>query len=474
MNSLGFNFQTLRQLGWFLCHPNGLLKDHYVIYGLPDIIECPWIIGEDFHQVAILFDPIGEGPCQMAEGPVTFNSFLSSDLIVVQHKEVLQFSKATFNFPTESVQIDDPLHRKPRVVCDQNMYFLRVFASVRSKENNEFQGYTAVLELTFEVVGFNGIDFPIRSYNSYWLYFVPVMFFDEGNELVLLHEAADFLYRMIDLDVPIGLDFTDNGETLGVQSLDQVGRMGIPGIENDGGKTDILFYGILDEILGQLDFASKTMQGLLIKLLLFLVESEINGKGFGLRGKGRRDEDVANGLFPQDAAVLIPRAFRFLGVYLGTGGIIDNQNTVRCRSGCRLSFNKSDSLIIELFVIPLGFRKEVLQPLVIAGSGFGDDFHIGAFHVFEQNTDVKAEIEELALRKKTGESPKKLVDESTVGVEDMHDLCSSAGSDRLFQLPTIQRTRVFFYGTNRLKASNECKLRNSELTFMDLFEMPIF
>ena len=125
-------------------------------------------------------------------------------------------------------------------------------------------------------------------------------------------------------------------------------------------------------------------------------------------------------------------------------------------------------------MIPLGFRKEVLQPLVFAGSGFGHDFYICALHVFEQNTDVKAEIEELALRKKTGESPKKLVDESTVGVEDMHDLCSSAGSDGLFQLPTIQRTRVFFYGINRLKASNECKLRNSELTFMDFFEMPIF
>ena len=474
MNSPGFNFQALRQLIWSFCQAKGLPESHYVIYGQPDFIESSRTIREDFRQVAILLDPIGECPGQMAEGPVSFNSFLSSDLIMVQHEEVLQLAEAAFNFPAKSIQIKDLLHGKPRVVCDQNMYFLWIFAAVRSEEDHDFQRYVTILELAFEVIGHNGFDFLIRSFDSYRLYFVPVVFFDEGDELVLLHEAAGLLDRMIESDVPVGLDLPDDGEILGVQRLNQLRRMGIPGIKNDSGKPDIPGYGVLDEILGQLNLASESMQVLFIEFLLLLVEFEMDGEVFGLRGKSRGDEDVADRLFPKDAAVLIACAFGLLRVDLGTGGIIDNQNTVRGRSGGGLFLDQGDSFVVEPVVIPFGIRKEILQVLVGTGGGLGHDFHIGSLHVLEKQADVQAEIEELSLREKVREPAKKLVDERTVCVEDMHDLCSSSGSVCLLQLPTVQGAKAFFYGNCFCKASNECKSGFSQLTLIDFFEMLVF
>jgi len=129
MNTLGFNLQTLCQLVWFISQAKNLPKSHYLIYGLPDFVQCLGIIEENFHQVAILFNPIGEGPRQMTERPVTFNPFLSPVLIVVQHEEIIQFPETVLDFPAKSIQIDDLLHLKLRVISYQNAHSLRIILS---------------------------------------------------------------------------------------------------------------------------------------------------------------------------------------------------------------------------------------------------------------------------------------------------------------------------------------------------------
>jgi len=463
MNTLGLNFQTLCQLFWSFCQLKCLPKANYVVYGLPDLIDGVRPIGEDIHQIAILFDSIGEGPGKMEEGPMWLDPPACSDLIVLQHEEVLQFAKAALNTPSHSIQIEDQLRGKPRVVADQNVYFAWILSTIGTEKDNDFQGYLAVFDLALQGIGFNVSDLSIRTMNSYWLYFMPVMLFDEGNELVLPHEAVLPTDRMINPDVPIGLDLSDDGEALRVQRLDKPGRMGIPGIKNHNGKPDLLGYGVVDELLGQLYFAFELRQSFFIEFFLLLIESEINKKVLGLRGKGRGDENVADRFVSQCATVLVSGAFRFLGEYLGTGGIIDDQDAIRRRSRSALFLYKSDSFTIELLVIPFGFREEVLEALVLTGGGFGHDLHIGALHVLKQKTDVKAEVEELARREVARKPRKKLFDETQVGIEDMHDLCCCHGSDGFTQLPTVQRTRVFFYGIICRIALNSHKLIRTRL-----------
>jgi len=474
MNSRGFDFQFFRQLGWVLCGGNGLVKTDYVVDGVPDIVEALRVVREDFSQISVLLDPVSQGPGDVAERPVTFDSLAISDLVVVHHEEVLQFSVAGLDTPPESIEIDDFLSRKTRVICDQNVDFLLILLSVGTEENHYFQWDMAVLEFAFELVGHDRLGFAILSFESYRLYLVPVVFFDEGNELVLLHEAAFSFHGMVDQDVSVGLDLADEGEVFRVQRLDQVGRMGIPGVEDDRREADFLGYSVIDEFLCELDLASEVVKSLLIEFLLFLIKLEIDGKALGFGHKGRGDENVAHGLTAKSSAMLIAGPFCLLGVDLGTRRIVDGKHSVCCRSCRSLPLDESDSLVIEFFVIPFGIREEILQVFVLARSSLCHDFEVRALHVPEQHADVEAEVEGLAPREEARKPAEKFVDETAVDPENSHILCSCCGSFRFSQLPTIHGAKVFIYRGSPRKASNERNLRFARLTFIDIFKTGIF
>ena len=348
MNSRRFDFHFLRQLSWVLCGANGLLKIDYVVESLPDMVEGYWVVGEDFPQVSVLLHPVGHGPGDMAECPVAFDPLAFSDLIVVHHEEVLQLSGAILDAAPESIEIHDFLSREACVICDQNVDSLLILLPVWAEKDHYFQGDMAILEFTFEMIGHNGLGITIRCFESYRLYLVPVVFFDEGNELVLLHEAAFSFQRIVNQDISVCLDLTDEGEIFRVQRLDQVGRVGIPGVEDDSREADYLGYGVINEFLRELDFASEIMKGLFIEFLLLLIEFEIDREGLGRENKSRGDEDVAHGFAAKNSAMLIPCTFCLLGVDLGTRRIVDSKHSVGCRSGGSLPFDESNSFVIEL------------------------------------------------------------------------------------------------------------------------------
>ncbi len=102
----------------------------YVVEGLPDIVQALGAVRKNFQQMAILLDPVSQGPRDVAECPVTFDSQAFSDLVVVHHEEVLQLSVAVFDPPPESIEIDDLLSGKTIFICDQNLYFLLIFFPV--------------------------------------------------------------------------------------------------------------------------------------------------------------------------------------------------------------------------------------------------------------------------------------------------------------------------------------------------------
>jgi hypothetical protein len=454
MNSRGDDFQFLGQLSWVLCGANGLMEADYVVDGLPDFVQTFRAVRENFQQIAILLDPVSQGPSDVAECPVTFDSQVFSDLVAVHHEKVLQLSVAIIDSPPESIEIDDLLSGKTRFICDQNVHFLLILLSVWAEKNHKFKRNLAGLEFAFEVMGHDRLGFAVRGFESYRLYFVPVVFFDEGNEFVLLHGAAFSFHGIVDQDVSVGFDLADDGEIFGVQRLDKVGRMGIPGVENDRREADFLCYSVVDEFLCELDLASEVMDGLFIKLLLFLVKLEIDGKALGRRHKGRGDKNITHGLSAIGSTILISGPFSFPGVYLGPRRIVDGEHAVRRRSGRSLSLDESNSLVIELVVIPFGIRKEILQVFVFARSGLRHDFEVCALHVPEQHADVEAEVEGLTLREQARKTPEKSVDETAVDPENSHTLCSCCGSFRFSQLPTIHGEKVFFDRELPRKAPN--------------------
>lgn len=474
MNPRGFDFHFLRQLGWVFCSANGLLKIDYVVDGLPYLVEASWVVGEDFPQVSVLLHPVGHGPGDMAECPVAFDSLAITDLVVVHHEKVLQLSVAILDAPPEPIEIHDFLSREARLICDQNVDSLLILLPVWAEKDHHFKGDMAVLEFTLKMVGHNRLSFAIRCFESYRLYLVPVVFFDEGNELVLLHEAAFSFQRMVNQDISVGLDLADEGEVFRVQRLDQVGRVGIPGVEDDSREADSLGYGVINEFLRELDLAPEIVTGLFIEFLLLLIEFEIDREGLGRGNESRGDENVAHGFPAKNSAMLIPGTFCLLGVDLGTRRIVDSKHSVGCRSGGSLPLDESDSFVIELVVIPFGIGKEILQVFVIARSYSCHDFEVCSLHVLEQETDVEAEVEKLALGKEVRKPAEKLVDETAVNPENTHILCSSCGSVLLSQLPTIHGAKVFFEREFSRKASDERNLRFAEVTFMDFFKEGIF
>ena len=190
MNPRGFDFHFLRQLCRVLCGTNGLLKADYVIDSVLDLVKAFRGVREDFPQVSVLLNPIGQSPGDVAECPVPFDPLTFSYLIMVHHEEVLELSITVLNTPPESVDIDDSLYRKTRVICDKNVYILLILSAIGTEKNHKFHRHRAVLELSFELVSLNRLGITIRVLEPCRLYFMPVMFFDEGNELVLLHETA--------------------------------------------------------------------------------------------------------------------------------------------------------------------------------------------------------------------------------------------------------------------------------------------
>jgi len=474
MNPRGRDFQFLRQFFWPLCHANGLLKVDYVVDRQPDLVEVFSAVRDDFMQVSVLLDPVGHGPGDVTESPVAFDTATVSHLILVHHEKVLQLPVAIFNSPSEPIEICDFLSGKTRFICDQNVYFLLVLFPVGAEEDHEFQRDITVLELSFKEVGLDRLGFSLCRFESYWLYLVPIVFFDEGNELVLLHEAALSFNGMVNQDITVCFDLSYQGELSGVQVLEQLGRMRVPGIEDHSRKPDFFGYGVVDEFLCELNLASEFVSGLFIKLLLSLIKIKIDRKALGRRDKCRGDEDVAHGLATECSAMLVLGAFSILGVDLRARGIVDGKHTVRSRASRSMFFDKSDSFVVELVVIPFGIGKEILQVLVITGRNPRHDFHVGSFHVFEQKTDVEAEVEELAPGEEARKPAKKFVDETAVDPENTHILCSWFGSDGLSQLPTIKGAKEIFYRESPRKASNERNLRFTELTFMDYFREGVF
>jgi len=474
MKSHRFNPQFLCQFVGALCGINDLLERSYIIDGLLDIVEAFRVVGEGLPQISILFDPVSQGPGEMTERPVSFDPLSFSDLVLIHHEEVLQFSVAVLDAPPESIEIDNSLSRKTRIVCDQNMDFLLVFLSVRAEKNQNFQWNMAVLEFALELVGHNRLGFAIQGFEPYRLYFVPVVFFDEGNELVLLHGAAFSFDWMVDQDVSVGLGLTDEGEIFRVQRFDEIGRMGIPGVEDDRREADFLCYSVIDEFLSELDLASEVVKGLFVEFLLFLIESEIDGKTLGFGNKSRGNEDVAHGLVAKHSAMLISGSFCLFGIDFWTGGIIDGKNSVPCGSCSPLPLDEGNPLIVELVMIPFGIREKILKVFVLAQSHLCNDFHVRSLHVPEQKVDVKAEVEELAPREEARKPGEKFVDENVVEPQTTHILCSSYGGRGFSESPIIHGVKVFFYRGNKRKASNERKLWISRLTSMDFFETAIF
>ena len=54
---------------------------------------------EDFGETGVLLDPVGQGPDQEGQNPMTLDLFLVTDLILVEAEVVFEFAKGHFDAP---------------------------------------------------------------------------------------------------------------------------------------------------------------------------------------------------------------------------------------------------------------------------------------------------------------------------------------------------------------------------------------
>ena len=62
---------------------------------------------DDFGKTAVVFDPIGQGPSQECQNPVTLDLFLVTDLILIKSEVVFKLTKRLLDAPAQEISFDD-------------------------------------------------------------------------------------------------------------------------------------------------------------------------------------------------------------------------------------------------------------------------------------------------------------------------------------------------------------------------------
>ena len=408
---------------------------------MTDLIERGGIIYADLGKITVFHSPISQGPCHMTEDPVSFNPFSRTDLVMIHHEKVLQFTVAGFDAPSQTIEAHDLLCGKQGTVCEKDVHFLLIFLAVRSEEDYEFQRHLAVLKPAKKPIAFNRLGLAIVIHESNRFDFVQVMILNEGNELVLFHVLGIFLHGMMHENITIGLGLADKRKIMRIDERNHLRGMGVPRIENDRLEVYLLINGVDDQFFCELYLAFKWVNIRFFRLVLFflIIKSVIDGEVFGFRHKGRRNKYVAHCFMPQGSAILIIGSFLFLCVNLRTGRVIDGQDAFLCRSCSPLAFDKRNPGVIDLVNIPLRVGEEVLEVFVVTEGFSCNGFKARAFQVPEQRAHINAEVDHLLSAEEALEPGQKPLDESAPDCKTIHFLCFLV--DSVFVIPTAYYTR---------------------------------
>ena len=441
MNSIRFNIEFSRQIISAVVAFCDLLKHQDIINRTTDLIECSGIIIADLGKESVFLHPISQGPCHMAERPMSLYSLPRSDLILIHHEEVLQLSVARFDTPSQSIEAHDLLCGKHRTVCEKNVDFLLILFAIWPKEDDEFKRYLAVFKPTNELIAFNRFGLAVVIHETHRLDFIQVMLPDEGNELALFHVPGLSLNGVIHENVTIGLGLADKRMIMRIDERDQLRRMGVPRIDNYRLEIYLFVDGVQNQLFSELYLAFKRVGIRFVSFILlsFFVKTIIDGEVFVFRDKRRRNKHVAHGFMAKGSAVLIICSFRLLGVNLWAGRVVNSQNAILCRSCSPLAFDKRNPGVIDLVNIPLRVGEKVLEIFVVTEGFSCDGFKARAFHVPEQRADIYAEIDHLLSAEEALEPGQKPLDESAPDCKTIHILCFLV--DSVFVIPTAYYTR---------------------------------
>ena len=79
---------------------------------------------EDFGKTGVLLDPVGQGPDQEGQNPMTLDLFLVADLVLVEAEVVFEFAEGLFDAPAQEVSEDGVFNGHSEVIGDEDMNIL--------------------------------------------------------------------------------------------------------------------------------------------------------------------------------------------------------------------------------------------------------------------------------------------------------------------------------------------------------------
>ena len=92
---------------------------------------------EDFGKAGVLLDPVGQGPDQEGQDPMTLDLFLVTDLVLVEAEVVFEFAERFFDSPAQEISEDSILNGYGKVIGDQdvNIFVIGVRPFIKDKED---------------------------------------------------------------------------------------------------------------------------------------------------------------------------------------------------------------------------------------------------------------------------------------------------------------------------------------------------
>jgi len=111
------------------------------------------------------------------------------------------------NTPTKQVVCDNGFGRGIQLIGNKDMKVFVVILIPLSKNDYQLHGYLTIFQLSYKRIGSMRNFRAIRGFVFDIPDLIPVMFFDEGNELIWFDATVGFLYRMVHEDISIRFYF---------------------------------------------------------------------------------------------------------------------------------------------------------------------------------------------------------------------------------------------------------------------------
>ena len=94
---------------------------------------------EDFGKTGVLLDPVGQGPDQEGQNPMTLDLFLVTDLVLVETEVVFEFSKGFFDSPAQEISEDSILNGHGEVIGDEDVNILVIGSGPFVEDEEDLQ-----------------------------------------------------------------------------------------------------------------------------------------------------------------------------------------------------------------------------------------------------------------------------------------------------------------------------------------------